>query len=243
MIYTSDHGQALFEGGYDIQQCSNSAEQSKGEVMVPIFVWAGSGAFAQRLREHARLGFNQATHFEVFPTLLSAMGFPQSWVRREYGPSLLDFPLSREPRLLVGGIFDVGAYWIKLDRTGASSPTTTLVTKPMVTPPKRSSRGSWRASKKPRRRCLERIWHAAVARHTPSPYPDPAPCAARLVARARPQPEIVSRFHRPVGALDAWIQAAGRQPNSLWLVWGCSCTATPSRKCRREHSRSRKRRA
>jgi hypothetical protein len=31
---------------------------------------------------------------------------------------------------------------------------------------------------------------------------------------------------------------------SLWLVWGCcSCTATPSRKCRREHSRSRKRRA
>ena len=142
MIYTSDHGQALFEGGYDIQQCSNSAEQSKGEVTVPIFVWAGSGAFAQRLREHARLGFNQATHFEVFPTLLSAMGFPQRWVRREYGPSLLDFPLSREPRLLVGGIFDVGAYWIKLDRTGASSTSTTLVNQADGTPPKPFSRGS-----------------------------------------------------------------------------------------------------
>jgi glucan phosphoethanolaminetransferase (alkaline phosphatase superfamily) len=115
MIYTSDHGQALFEGGYDSQHCSSNPGLHWGEAMVPIFVFAGPGQFAMRLREQARSGFNQATHFEIFPTLLAAMGYSEDWVSRAYGSSLLQFPLGRRRELLVGAFYGSWAYWIDLD--------------------------------------------------------------------------------------------------------------------------------
>jgi glucan phosphoethanolaminetransferase (alkaline phosphatase superfamily) len=116
IIYTSDHGQALFEAGYDFQHCSSSPGLAKGEVMVPLFVSSGSTAFAARLKEQAELGFNQATHFEIFPTLLVAMGYAEDWVAVMYGPSLLNVPLGRPREILVGQFFDPSAYWIDIDK-------------------------------------------------------------------------------------------------------------------------------
>jgi len=120
MIYTSDHGQALFEGGYDIQHCSSNPGLHSGEATVPIFASAGPGQFATRLKEQATLGIGQATHFEIFPTLLTAMGYSEDWVHRSYGSSLLKLPLGRQKELLVGAFYSPGAYWIKLGEKSSS---------------------------------------------------------------------------------------------------------------------------
>jgi glucan phosphoethanolaminetransferase (alkaline phosphatase superfamily) len=120
MIYTSDHGQALFEGGYDFQHCSSNPGLHWGEAMVPIFMSAGPGRFATRLKEQAMLGINQATHFEIFPTLLTSMGYAEDWVHESYGPSLLKLPLGRQRELLVGAFYSPGAYWIKLGEKNSS---------------------------------------------------------------------------------------------------------------------------
>ena len=115
LIYTSDHGQALFEGGYDFQHCSFTSRVHPGEAMVPLFISAGPGRFAERLKKQASIGFNEATLFEVFPTLLLAMGYAEDWVSRAYGPSLLQFPLGKPREMLIGEFFDPGAFWVNID--------------------------------------------------------------------------------------------------------------------------------
>jgi hypothetical protein len=40
----------------------------------------------------AARGFGQFSHFEVFPTLLLALGYDPGWVKETYGPSLMDSP-------------------------------------------------------------------------------------------------------------------------------------------------------
>jgi glucan phosphoethanolaminetransferase (alkaline phosphatase superfamily) len=115
LIYTSDHGQALFEGGYEFQHCTFNSKVHPGEAVVPIFAVATSGPFATRLRQQAERGFNRASHFELFPTLLAAMGYAEDWILSNYGPSLLNVPLQRSRELLIGDFFDPSAYWVDID--------------------------------------------------------------------------------------------------------------------------------
>jgi hypothetical protein len=57
--------------------------------------------FEQCLKKGAARGFNRFSHFEIFPTLLLAMGYDAGWVKRTYGPSLMDSP-SPERRFMIG---------------------------------------------------------------------------------------------------------------------------------------------
>ncbi|HVT28031.1 MAG TPA: sulfatase-like hydrolase/transferase [Lacipirellulaceae bacterium] len=86
MVYTSDHGQDLQRA---LPHCSTT-NVHPGEARVPLFAATGDRSFEQRLRHAARLGFNRMSHFEIFPTLLIAMGYDEKWVSEVYGPSLLD---------------------------------------------------------------------------------------------------------------------------------------------------------
>src|SRR5262249_23672880 len=91
VIYTSDHRQSLMEGGQIMTHCSTKNTQV-GESLVPLIVSTGIQDLAVRVRKSATQGYGRATHFEIFPTLLLAMGYDEQWVREWYGPSLLDIP-------------------------------------------------------------------------------------------------------------------------------------------------------
>ena len=42
LLFTSDHGQALYEGGYDLSHCSLTTDLHRGEVLIPLFFVTGS---------------------------------------------------------------------------------------------------------------------------------------------------------------------------------------------------------
>jgi glucan phosphoethanolaminetransferase (alkaline phosphatase superfamily) len=115
LIYTSDHGQALFEGGYDIQHCSLTRDLARGEVLVPLFVVASSPVLRKTFQTEAKRAFNRASHFEIFPTLLELMGYSKAWVTATYGPGLMDVPIQRKRGFLMGTVFHPGTVWIEVD--------------------------------------------------------------------------------------------------------------------------------
>ena len=62
-IYTSDHGQSLYEGNYDLSHCSLTTDLHPGEVLVPLFLIAHSPS-AQATVVTREPAFNRASHFE-----------------------------------------------------------------------------------------------------------------------------------------------------------------------------------
>jgi glucan phosphoethanolaminetransferase (alkaline phosphatase superfamily) len=74
IIYTSDHGQSLMDGGQRISHCSARNTQI-GEGLVPLIVSTGIPSLALGLRKSATHAYGHATHGEIFPTLLLAMGY------------------------------------------------------------------------------------------------------------------------------------------------------------------------
>jgi glucan phosphoethanolaminetransferase (alkaline phosphatase superfamily) len=115
IIYTSDHGQSLFEGGYDLSHCSLSPSLARGEIIVPLFALTGSSAVRSAFQAAARRGSSRASHFEIFPTLLEAMGYSSEWTQMIYGPSLLRVPVERKRRFVMGTFFDPGAILLDAD--------------------------------------------------------------------------------------------------------------------------------
>jgi glucan phosphoethanolaminetransferase (alkaline phosphatase superfamily) len=99
IIYTSDHGQSLLPGHFT--HCSTTARVSPGEVSVPLFAATLVPEFERGLEQGAARGFGRFSHFEVFPTVLLAMGYDASWVNDNYGPSLMDAP-SPDRKFMIG---------------------------------------------------------------------------------------------------------------------------------------------
>jgi hypothetical protein len=112
IIYTSDHGQSLMEGGYKLSHCSIQDSPVRGEGLVPLLAFHGFNDFGKRLQESAVAGRNRFTHFDIFPTLLIGLGFPESEVTQLYGPSLLA-PPTRSQQFLIGGSSTLR--WTSLD--------------------------------------------------------------------------------------------------------------------------------
>lgn len=93
VIYTSDHGQSLVENNTKWTHCSSGPGVVDGEAFVPLFVYARPASLFSRLLEESGSKFHgKYSHFQVFPTLLIAMGYPLDAVTGSYGSSLLDPP-------------------------------------------------------------------------------------------------------------------------------------------------------
>jgi glucan phosphoethanolaminetransferase (alkaline phosphatase superfamily) len=102
LIYTSDHGQSLMDGGRKQTHCTTTTQNTQvGEGLVPLVAVTGIRELGTRLRESAARAYGHATHFEIFPTSLLAMGYDEQWVRTHYGPSLLDLPGTDKRQFLV----------------------------------------------------------------------------------------------------------------------------------------------
>jgi hypothetical protein len=114
VIYTSDHGQSMFDGGYDVTSCSGS-NAVKGEGLVPLFLISGSPDSQVDFQAAARSGFNRATHSDIFPTLLSAMGFEPQLVQPPYRSSLTNIAQGRLRRFFVFSPFTNDIQWVKVD--------------------------------------------------------------------------------------------------------------------------------
>lgn len=119
LIYTSDHGQSLLEGGQRLSHCSMQNAQI-GEGLVPLFALTKNPEIASKLRTSAARAFDRATHFEIVPTLLLAMGYQDQWVKERYGASLFDIPIEQPRQFLIGGNSPTGNWyegsrWVAVD--------------------------------------------------------------------------------------------------------------------------------
>ena len=94
-IYTSDHGQNLFDRA-GLTHCTAGSEPYDGEGEVPL-VLISNGDVA-RYEAHLAKNCNRASHFNIAPTILEAMGYDEG------DRSGSDVPLSRDSAYL-GGFF------------------------------------------------------------------------------------------------------------------------------------------
>ena len=108
IIYTSDHGQNLLDDGL-LTHC-RSANPHYTEGLVPLFVMAGDTDLLETFDKAAQLNFNKASHFNIFPTLLTVLGYSKPALAESYGPSLFD--IIEERRAFASGfIFDRAGDW------------------------------------------------------------------------------------------------------------------------------------
>lgn len=91
IIYTSDHGQHLHEtpDSGAATHCTPNPEIEEG--VVPLVVIDGSGSGDRDWEQAAKARHNGASHYQIFPTLLSLMGYESQAIRAIYGPDLLSF--------------------------------------------------------------------------------------------------------------------------------------------------------
>ena len=109
VIYTSDHGQAVYNGR--LTHCSVDNPDPR-EGLVPLFVLAPEGALKQKLTASAKLNFAKSSHFMIRPTVLMLMGYNQQEIAKLYGPSLLE-PAPENPKFTSGDIFGVFAKQVR----------------------------------------------------------------------------------------------------------------------------------
>lgn len=119
VLYTSDHGQSLYEGGYDLSHCSLTATAHRGEVRVPLLVMTRNRGLQETLGAAAERWRGHADHYALFSTLLQLMGYAGEWADATFAPSLFAAPPGQPRTFLIGTYDEPGAYWVPYD---AASP-------------------------------------------------------------------------------------------------------------------------
>jgi len=104
IVYTSDHGENAWADSGTLWRHCDAGAPSPAEVWVPLIALTGDAPFGAALRSSAARSFNGATHFDIFPTLLVAMGYEASAVTARYGPTLLDIPAARRRQFVTGDV-------------------------------------------------------------------------------------------------------------------------------------------
>ena len=85
IIYTSDHGQRLRRPG--LPHCNQQPDFE--EYAVPLALITGNTSWRSALLQAAAQGRNKASHYQIFSTILLAMGYDKDEVEKRYFPSLL----------------------------------------------------------------------------------------------------------------------------------------------------------
>ncbi len=85
IIYTSDHGQALYQG--QMTQCSMTNANPR-EGLVPMMAITDNQKLKARFAQGAILNTGRASHFLIQPTILELMGFPKDDISSKYGASM-----------------------------------------------------------------------------------------------------------------------------------------------------------
>ncbi|MEO9598913.1 sulfatase-like hydrolase/transferase [Parasphingorhabdus sp.] len=90
ILYTSDHGQSFHERGDRGEATHCTPDPQIEEGVVPLVVIGNSGDAAQTRRwaEAAAAGKDKLSHYRIFPTMLSLMGYAPQDIAPLYGPDL-----------------------------------------------------------------------------------------------------------------------------------------------------------
>jgi glucan phosphoethanolaminetransferase (alkaline phosphatase superfamily) len=118
VIYTSDHGNVLpgqreTKGGIRMPHGYPDLPPIVANVPLIVFGFGPKGAdFLNQLRSNDTL-VNNCSHFQIFSTLLLAMGYPACDVRKHYGKSLMDRLEPGHPRYFIAGDLSSGLSKIK----------------------------------------------------------------------------------------------------------------------------------
>lgn len=87
-IYTSDHGQAMYDGDYEATHCTGK-NATVGESYVPMLAFTGDPEFKRLLIQSSEKSKDRTTHEDIFGTLLIAMGFDPTKTTPAYNSNLL----------------------------------------------------------------------------------------------------------------------------------------------------------
>lgn len=116
VIYTSDHGQNFHERGDPGLNTHCSSQPTMEEGLVPLVVIAGRQLDTLDWRKNLKADFNRASHYNIFPTLLTLMKYDRAGIRKVYGPSLIervDDPFTFNARF--DADFHLKPIWVKID--------------------------------------------------------------------------------------------------------------------------------
>ena len=103
IVYTSDHGQAIFNG--KLTHCTVDNPDPR-EGLVPLFALTDNEKLKARFEKGARLNQGRGSHFLIRPTVLEMMGYAKSLVEKRYGKSMFEQGPAR-PQFTSGDIFGV----------------------------------------------------------------------------------------------------------------------------------------
>jgi glucan phosphoethanolaminetransferase (alkaline phosphatase superfamily) len=109
LIYTSDHGEALYDGNYDTGHCGVTPVLGEGQV--PMIAVTPSRDLSNQFKEEAHRAHNHASHFEIFPTILELMGYSRDWIENRYGNSLLHISIAQKRSFYAGDVFSSKGRW------------------------------------------------------------------------------------------------------------------------------------
>jgi glucan phosphoethanolaminetransferase (alkaline phosphatase superfamily) len=121
-VYTSDHGQSMYEGGYLSSHCTG-LNAVKGEGLVPLFLATGNKDILAKFQRSAQQSFGRADHNDIFPTLISAMGYNPDDVAPPYSSGLIDVDTVRQRSFIVGSPFRRTVDRINVDERPAAMST------------------------------------------------------------------------------------------------------------------------
>lgn len=109
IIYTSDHGQNLLDNGNQLTHCSKN-NTSPYEGLVPLLVITENKEYQAEFEKMALLNKNNSSHFNIFPTILTMLGYDADKVVELHGPTLASKDL--EDHQFISGI--VSSYRISV---------------------------------------------------------------------------------------------------------------------------------
>lgn len=145
VIYTSDHGQNIRDDPQVACTHCVARQPDPEQANVPLLAF-DFGAPKQadpRLVAHRSAGF-KASHFQIAPTLLRAMGYDKTYCAERFGPDLFTSSTASEPPVFFsGGItrkelcFGTGRPLLKI---GAPSFANAFIDKPAYCPPPQTSK-------------------------------------------------------------------------------------------------------
>lgn len=101
VIYTSDHGQNLLDQGTATHCNRNSA--SPYQALVPLLIMTRDKTLLDIFKKASITNKNAASHFNIFPTVLTLMGYPTKPVEQDYTKTLFS-PIQRLGRFSTGNL-------------------------------------------------------------------------------------------------------------------------------------------
>ncbi len=108
VLYTADHGQNLMDHGLPTHCRAVDPHYTEG--LVPLFAMTANPTLLDRFRSGAQKNTHAASHSNIYPTLLSLLGYEPQAIAEHYAPTLFD-RITTPQGFASGFVFDQRSEW------------------------------------------------------------------------------------------------------------------------------------